>query len=134
MVVVVLCAIGISGCAPGDIRDPKGDIIYDRDQVIPGRDGKPTGLRITDFRWEYHAWIDQLQINGVVENTGAQPLEGYRLKAFVFDQFGTQLGYNESYLAPSYIPPQGNATFDFYVNHGRWVKNIAIRYHFDSRY
>ncbi|MBU2547108.1 MAG: hypothetical protein KKB20_01735 [Proteobacteria bacterium] len=130
---LLIVSLMLTGCASMTEREPDGPIVHHEDSAKPDADGGLL-LEFIDFNWRYLARTDQIRIDGRARNLTGKAIQGCRILANAVDQFDFPLGFSESYLEPTYLAPGAIGRFDLYFERGRWVKNIQIRYQFESRY
>ena len=99
----------------------------------PLKAGQGLNLRVLSFNWRYLKPTDQIKVSGWAQNLTGKALQGTRILAKAFDEQHRPLGQGESFLRPTYLKHGDKARFDFYLNHGAWVKALHLRYEFETR-
>lgn len=129
---VLILLVSLIGCYGEPI--PDGDIIHKHDSAVREMGGKSLNLKIINFKWRYLHQTDQIEVSGQVKNLTGKDLQGCRIIADGFDQFDTLLGTAETFIVPTYLAADKEGHFEFYYNRGKWVKNIRLKYRFETRY
>lgn len=133
LITVIIVLASLTGCRRGE-PEPSGPIVFELDSAVLYADAKGLNLEVTDFKWRYIENTDQIRLTGSVINKSGKPLQSIRIFVAAFDQFNYPLGESETYISPTYIPPDSEGRFDCYYHRGRWVTAIHLKYHFETRY
>jgi hypothetical protein len=134
LVVLVLIALGIFGSGCIMEEEPDGPILFENDSSIRDDTMKGLDLKVTDFSWRFNDRMDRVEINGTVRNMSSEGIQGIRMLAVVYDQFGTVLAQPMAYVTPTYVEAGAEAKFDLQAHRGRWVKAVRVKYYFENRY
>ena len=135
-VAAALTLLLLTACGAGldEPKAPTGPVVYEQDGAEVDVDQGGLNFKVLTFQWRYLKNVDQIKVIGWVQNLSGEPVQACRIIAEGFDQFGESLGVQETYLAPTFIPPEGKGRFDFYLHHGEWAEHLVLRCRFEIRY
>ena len=130
---LVLVSLFAAACT-GEPPIPSGPIVHSHDSAVRDTTDGGLNLKIVKFQWRYLRQTDQINVIGWAQNLSEESIQGCRLIVEVFDQHNAPLGSVQNYLNPAYIGPDRMARFEFFLDRGKWVKSIHMKYRFETRY
>ncbi len=106
---------------------------YTHDTAVHNTKANGLNLELLGFTWFYQKEFDQIQVVGTARNLTGRYLQACRIIINAYDQDRRFLGRKESFLRPTYLPPDKKAKFDFSLEDGHGVKNLHLEYYFKTQ-
>lgn len=108
--VLILALLMVAGCfgagRSGSLMEPVTADVSERTE-----DG--LAIDVTGFTWAYFNDGVHLRVKGQARNNTGAPQQAVTLFAVVYDERGDLVGQSRSFLAPTYLQPEAEATFEF---------------------
>lgn len=130
---IVFASICLTACSL-DRGRRAGPIVHEYDSSVWKDEHQGPRVKILSFRWRYYKETDQLMVTGWLQNQSDQTIEGGRLLAHAVDQYDKPLGFFETFLINSYLPPEQKSQFELVYHNGKWVKAVYLTYRVETRY
>ncbi|MFH1139734.1 MAG: hypothetical protein V1816_26965 [Pseudomonadota bacterium] len=127
VVLVLLGVLFLCGCGTKAV-------VYETDQMVLDETQGGLDFRMVGFSWRYEAPLNQIRVVGRARNATGEPVQGCRMSAVAYDQYGEPFGTSSIFLYPTFLEAESESDFELTFPGGMEVVNLYLRCRFEKRY